>query len=299
MVLFFAYLPANGTIKKGVAIMKKIAIINDVHSNYLLLKSVLDDIKKYNVDDFIFCGDYITDGFDNDKVLDIIKSKTKNIIAGNRDLSIANYDNKSWDDINQMKSMLYAYTNTTDENKAFLKTLPIFKIINIENKKICFSHGTPFNVRKLVNNNSYDVFDKLIDNFSCDIYLFAHTHIPFHIIYRNKHFINSGAISCSVDNNPHSTYGILSIQENDIQYSQKELYYNFEDVKKYYIESNYHRECKEWSNLILYTLRDGFDYCCDFIQFINKFSNGSEKIISDLWHIKFEEYMHYKNLEIF
>ena len=48
--------------------MKKIAIINDIHSNYLLLKLVLEDIKKYNVDDFIFCGDYITDGFDNEIV---------------------------------------------------------------------------------------------------------------------------------------------------------------------------------------------------------------------------------------
>ena len=44
--------------------MKKIAILNDIHSNYLLLKLVLDDIQKYNVDDFIFCGDYVTDGFD-------------------------------------------------------------------------------------------------------------------------------------------------------------------------------------------------------------------------------------------
>ena len=278
--------------------MKKIAIINDIHSNYLLLKLVLKDIEKYNVDDFIFCGDYVTDGFDNDKVLNLIKSKTKNIIAGNRDLSIANYDNKSWIGINQMKSMLYAYNNTTEENKNILKTLAIFKIINIENKRICFSHGTPFNVRELVNSNSYDVFEELIDKFSCDIYLFAHTHIPFHTVYKNKHFINSGAISCVVDNKPHSTYGILSIKDNDLQYSQNELYYNFEDVKKYYTDSNYHKECKEWSNLILYTLRDGFDYCCDFIKYINIFSNGNEKTTSNLWHVKFEEYMHYKNLEI-
>lgn len=278
--------------------MKKIAIINDIHSNYLLLKLVLEDIKKYNVDDFIFCGDYITDGFDNDRVLNLIKNKTENIIAGNRDLSIANYDNKSWNGINQMKSMLYAYNNTTEENKNFLKTLPIFKIIIIENQKICFSHGTPFNVRELVNSNSYDVFEELIDKFSCDIYLFAHTHIPFHTVYKNKHFINSGAVSCVVDNKPHSTYGILSIKENDVQYSQNELYYDFEDVKKYYTDSNYHKECKEWFNLIIYTLRDGFDYCCDFIEYINKFSNGNEKTTSNLWHVKFEEYMHYKNLEI-
>lgn len=279
--------------------MKKIAILNDIHSNYLLLKLVLDDIQKYNVDDFIFCGDYVTDGFDNDIVVNTIKSKTQNIIAGNRDLSIANYDNMSWENINQMKSMLYTYNNITNDNKNFLKSLPIFKIFEIENKRICFSHGTPSDVRKLVSNTSFDVFDKLITEFSCDVYLFAHTHIPFHVIHKNKHFINSGAISCSVNNNPCSTYGILSIQDNNIQYCQKELCYNFEDVKKYYIESNYHKECNEWSNLILYTLKDGFDYCCDFIQFINNFSCGNEKIMSELWHEKFIEYMGYKNLEIF
>ena len=230
--------------------------------------------------------------------MNLIKGKTENIIAGNRDLSIANYDNKSWIGINQMKSMLYSYNNTTEENKDFLKTLPIFKIINIENQKICFSHGTPFNARELVNSNSYDVFEELIDKFSCDIYLLAHTHIPFHTVYKSKHFINSGAINCSVDGKPHATYGILSIQQDGMQYLQKELCYNFEDVKKYYTDSNYHKECREWSNLVLYTLKDGFDYCCDFIQFINGFSNGNEELTSNLWHMKFEEYMHYKNLEI-
>ena len=40
--------------------MSKIAIINDIHSNYLLLQKILNYTRKQNIEKYIICGDTIT-----------------------------------------------------------------------------------------------------------------------------------------------------------------------------------------------------------------------------------------------
>ena len=40
----------------------RIAVISDIHSNYIAFKTIIDDIKKENIDEIIFLGDYVTDG---------------------------------------------------------------------------------------------------------------------------------------------------------------------------------------------------------------------------------------------
>ncbi len=280
--------------------MKKIAILNDIHGNNLLLNKVLDYLgKEEKIDDFIFCGDNITDGFQNNEVLDLIKSKTQNVIAGNRELSIANYDNKSWNNLTQWKPMLYVYNSLSKENKEYLLSLPTYKIIEIESKKICISHGTPFNVREYIDSNSKKIFDELIEKYPCDIYLFGHTHKPFSLKYQDRLFINSGTINLPANGIPKATYGILIVDNGNVSYIPKEYAYDFEEVKNYYLNSDYFKTCPEYCNLLIYMLRDGFDYCCDFIEYIKKYSKGDEKITSELWHEKFCEYMDKKELKVF
>lgn len=277
---------------------KKIAIITDIHGNLFLLNKVLKELEKENIDDYIFCGDNITDGFDNEKILNKIKSLTSNVILGNREKSILEYDNKSWQNKKQWKSMLYTYNSLSKENLDYLKTLNIYKIITINNVKICISHGSPYNIRDLVCFNSYEIFDKLIADFNCDIYLFGHTHKEYMTKYKDKLFINTGTLSLPTNNKAVSTYGILTIDEKDIKYTLKEYKYDFKKIKEYYCNSDYHKICNEWCNLILYTLKYGIDYSNIFIEFLNKYCNNDEEKKNELWEEKFKEFMQKNNLEI-
>ena len=71
--------------------MVKIAILNDIHGNLLLLNKALKCLDKENVDNYIFGGDFITDGPDSNSIINIIKNKTNNVIIGNREESIIKY----------------------------------------------------------------------------------------------------------------------------------------------------------------------------------------------------------------
>jgi putative phosphoesterase len=244
--------------------MKKIAIINDIHGNLLLFNKVLNSLEKNEITDFIFCGDMITDGFENNAVLNKIKSLSNNVIIGNREESLIKYDGYSWLASEKYKNMQYTYNKLTKENFNYIKNLPTYKIITIANKKICFSHGSPYNIRYKVNATCLELFDKLITDFNCDIYLFAHTHIPFYKEYKGKIFLNAGAINCPSHGKPESTYGILTINNTEIKYEQQKLKYDMEELTRYYLRSDYYLYCPEWSKIILNSLQQGIGYLLIF-----------------------------------
>lgn len=280
--------------------INKIAILADIHSNYFLLNRLLNDIKKRNITEICFLGDYITDGFENNDVINLVK-QYKYVIAGNRDISVANYDGFSWDNSSQFKNMLYAYNDITEENITYLKNLPYFKVITINNKKICLSHGTPFNNREIVNYNSFDIFDKLIQDFNCDIYLFAHTHEAYCTKYKNRRFINPGSVILPADS-PSSKYGILDLESMD--YEQITIPYDLEEIKNYYLDSNYFFQNREWCNILIYTNENGIDYMCAFIDFIKEKAQKEnidikKSIPNNLWHTSFLEFMNFYGLDIY
>ncbi|MDO5556426.1 MAG: metallophosphoesterase family protein [Clostridia bacterium] len=278
----------------------KIAIVADIHSNYYLFKRVMKDIKKEKIKTIVFLGDYITDGFENNKILNIIK-KYNYIIAGNRELSIINYDGNSWDGVEQFKSMLYAFNDISKKNIDFLKKLPIYKIVTLNSKKICLSHITPFNKKDMVYANSFDIFDKLIDKYNCDIYLFAHTHEAYFTIYKGKMFINSGSVVLPADT-PTSKYGILDL--SSMTYEQKSISYDFNKLRNYYLNSDYFLNNKEWCNILIHTNETGIDYICSFIDFIKEkaMNDGikiKDTIPNNLWRSAFLDFMKLNNLKIY
>ena len=58
------------------------------------------------------------------------------------------------------------------DNLDFIKKNGITKTVIIEGVKICISHGSPYNVRDLVYYDSYSLFERLINDFNADVYLF-------------------------------------------------------------------------------------------------------------------------------
>lgn len=160
----------------------RLALFADIHSNYLVFKKALEETRDMGIDKYIFLGDYITDGYDGDKALDLIKGTDHYAIKGNREISIIEYDkskNKDWDKYVQHFSMRYAYETLSKDNLDYIKSLEISKIFDVSNKKICMSHGSPYSDRARVFKDSYEEFDKLITDYNCDIYLFGHSHRSF------------------------------------------------------------------------------------------------------------------------
>lgn len=83
----------------------------------------------------------------------------------------------------------------------------------------------------MIDSTSYEQFAKLIIDYDADVYLFAHTHKYFEKVYKNRLFVNSGAVNLSMGRSKVSTFGILSLSDDLIIYDQIILDYDFEKVK--------------------------------------------------------------------
>lgn len=244
--------------------MEKVAILNDIHGNLFLLNKALDYLKDKNISKFLVCGDFLTDGPDDNKIIETLRNLNAEVILGNREESLLKLTPNSGEISEKFYSFYYTYKNLTLENLEYLKKLPTTKIINISNKKICMSHGSPYKSRDMIDSTSYEQFAKLIVDYDADVYLFAHTHKFFEKVYKNRLFVNSGAVNLSMGRSKVSTFGILSLSDDLIIYDQIILDYDFEKVKRYYTESNFYKEHPEWCKIILYMLKDGIEYNTKF-----------------------------------
>lgn len=244
--------------------MKKIAILNDIHGNLYLLNQILNYLKDKNIDYFIIGGDYLTDGPGCNDIINIIKKLPATVINGNRELSILEFSKSKKLSKGRNYPMYYIYDQLTEENLEFIKSKNIYETIQIEDQKIVISHGSPYNVRCM--NHPYDIglLEQLIKDFNADIYLFAHIHKNYSNIYKHKKFINAGAVNVAGNSSLLTNFGILLIDGENSTYEQIHLPINFDELKEYYTSSEYHQECFEWSNIILNTIKNGYDYTVNF-----------------------------------
>ena len=64
----------------------RLAVFSDIHGNYQALTSILDHIKKNNIDKIICLGDSIGLGPCSNECMDLINKECDVLIAGNHEL---------------------------------------------------------------------------------------------------------------------------------------------------------------------------------------------------------------------
>lgn len=283
-------------IKKEAKIMR-LAIISDIHSNLLALNLAMNDLKNQNINKIIFLGDYITDGENENEILNIIKSNSDYTILGNREKYILNY-NQAKKVYNNYKPIHTTFNNLNKDNLNYIKSLKEFEIINLENIKILIIHGSEYyDNDKNINN----MFDQIIDNYNFDICFFGHTHEYLYKKYKNKIFLNPGSIGIPVDY-PTYKYCIVEIGK-DINVSLKE--FNIEDTfdgfSNKYKKTKYYHENYIWANLVLYSIKHGKAYCGTFTQLFNnkiiQIKNISVNKFNKIYNTTYKEFCKIFNLD--
>ena len=83
----------------------KVAVISDIHGNYIALEEVLKDAKAQGAEKYIFTGDLINEFPFGNKVINLIKDLQKDfdvyVVKGNREQYLIEYDEYkyTWENI--------------------------------------------------------------------------------------------------------------------------------------------------------------------------------------------------------
>ena len=275
----------------------RIAVLSDIHSNLVAFNLIMNSLKNEHIDKFCFLGDYITDGENENTILNIVKKISNFTILGNREKYILDYSPIK-KDYNNYKTIHTTYKNLSEENIEYLKHLKEHYLIKINNYKILMIHGNQYYNDS---DNIEKTFDKIIDAFDFDICLFGHTHRYLFKKYRNKYFLNPGSVGNPCDY-PTYKYCILEITDTvNVILKEFDVKKSFNELVSAYKKTKYYKENYVWANLILYIIRDGIDYCSLFLNlFNNKIKDLGElkaDVFNKIWNETFDDFKKIHNLD--
>ncbi len=222
----------------------RIAVISDIHSNVFALESVLENIKKQNIDLILNLGDILYGPIAPKETYELISSENIISISGNQDRQI--HEAKK-SDIELNPTLKFILEDLGTEPLNWLKTLPFEKRISSE---IYLCHGTPkSDLEYLLENveSGYSLLKKdgeiirSLNGETSRIVLCGHTHIFRSVMLStNQIVLNPGSVGLpaykddepivhAMENYiPYASYAIIEKQGEDWEISNKKIPYKLE-----------------------------------------------------------------------
>lgn len=219
----------------------RIAVISDIHSNHLALLAVLRDISDKKADFIICLGDLVGYCTFPNEVIGILKERNILCVMGNYDEAVGyerficgcDYPDPK-DAENAAMSLNWTIDNVNDKNKEFLRELPENVQMIINKKKIEFVHGSPRMMNEYLKEDSAAA-KEVMDTFTGDILVCAHTHKPYSKYYGKKLLVNSGSVGKSKTGKPDANYIILDVKD-EINVEINEVSYDYNTIADAIIE---------------------------------------------------------------
>ncbi len=217
----------------------KIALISDLHANYVALKAVLDDARAAGVDKVICLGDVATLGPQPKETIALLRENDIPCIMGNHDSYLFDLE------------LIYPYTrepaiidsikwcieqldqSELDFVRSFVPTLDVK--LNSHANLFCY-HGSPrSNTDNILPTTSIPELEAYLSGYSATVFAGGHTHIQMARQHRGSLIINPGSLGQPfekfVDNTvpnllPWSEYAIVSYTGNLLDVSLRRVHYD-------------------------------------------------------------------------
>lgn len=179
-----------------------IAVLSDIHGNYIALERCLEYAFSRNITTFIFLGDYIGELAYPERTMqilyDINERYTCYFIKGNKEdywLKYRSGGEKGWEYKNSASgSLLYTYKSLTSKDLDFFAHLQSVREIAVSGMKaITVCHGSPNNVNEKMLPDD-DRTMEIMNSVKTSIILCGHSHIQSKFLHNEKCVLNPGAV---------------------------------------------------------------------------------------------------------
>ena len=211
----------------------KFAVLSDIHGNMFALRAVLEDMKKFDIERVLCLGDIAMAGPEPNKTVDFVKTQDWTVIQGNTDEMIANFNNEIFEIVKKNAPIManaleQDVKEISDENKIYLKNLPINKSLEIDGLKILLVHGSPRrNNENIFPNMDMDIIEDIFTEVDADVVFCGHTNIPCGYQTNSKvTIVNDGSVGRPFTENPKACYVIADINNGNIEIEHRMIDYD-------------------------------------------------------------------------
>jgi len=206
--------------------MASMTIFGDIHGNLPALEAVFQDIDARGLNNLYCLGDLVGYSTFPNEVVDMIRARNIPTLMGNYDQGVGNNSDDCGcaykTDIERKRgelSIAWSNAHTSDDNKAFLRTLPAHIPVQMDDLKVLLVHGSPRKVNEyLFEDRPDDYFERIMDVAEADVLICGHTHLPYHkVLPSGRHIINTGSVGKPKDHDPRAGYIVLTVNGRDVR----------------------------------------------------------------------------------
>lgn len=184
-----------------------IAVLSDIHGNYVALVRCIEYALARDIDTFIFLGDYIGELAYPQKTMQVLYGLKEQcrcfFVRGNKENYWLNYKKSGWGGLTGFASttgcLTYAYENLTERDLAFFAEMSHVDEVNIPGyPPITICHGSPLNAKEEMKAGKENTC-KIMEQEKNSIILCGHTHRRERFTYGGKTLINAGSVGISLE----------------------------------------------------------------------------------------------------
>ncbi len=246
---------------------KKIAIIADIHSNYIAFNKCVEYSLGRGIDTFLFLGDYVAELPYPQRTMErLYEMKEKYnclFIRGNKEdywlEHQANGNSKViWKDKDSTTGMLlYAYNQLNEKDLKFYEEMSIAAKIEFEGyPAFTVCHGTPDKTNEKMIPDT-DRIRQIMDEMDTDLIVCGHTHIQNKYEYNGKTCLNTGALGVPLYSDGKLQFIIMESDGGPWKEELVSLKYDVESVIKDIEEAKLEERAPSWTRVTKQLLRDG------------------------------------------
>jgi putative phosphoesterase len=204
----------------------RIAIFSDVHANFPALEAVLHDIATVGVDERYALGDLVGYAPWPNEVLERLRAEGLPIVMGNYDdgtgfgrdecgCAYTRPDEKALGDA----GFAWTKANTSDVNKAWLRTLSAEIRFELDGKRYLLVHGSPRRINEYLYEDKPDeTFARIAAGANADVIVCGHTHRPYDKTVAGTRFVNVGSAGKPKDGDPRACWAFLNTAAGTVEF---------------------------------------------------------------------------------
>lgn len=244
-----------------------IAVLADIHGNYIALDECVSHAKERGVRSFIFLGDYLGELAYPERTMKMLYGLKEQyecwFIRGNKEDYWLNYTEEDiktgfWKEFDSTTgSLFYTYSHLTEKDLKFYGELPISRKLSFEGlPEITVCHGSPYKVNEKLLPDADRTFE-IMEQTDTPVILCGHIHRQGKITHGGKVILNAGAVGVPLDSNGKAQYLILHGEHGMWKEEFISLAYDVEGVIRELHEEELDKRAPWWCFVTENLLRKG------------------------------------------
>jgi putative phosphoesterase len=217
----------------------RIAVIADLHANLPALRAVLDDVLALGCDTIWCVGDVVGRGPHPGEVVGEMRGLDVPIVQGNWDEAVGlrrEHPGVSWTspeaEAAGLASMAWTIAHTTDEQRSWLRQLPVTDRFSIGDRSVLLFHGSPLRQNEyLWSDRPSRVFARVSSDQGDDLLCFGHTHEAIHRVVGKTHFVAAGSVGCGSFEDPNARYAVIDVAGAELMVTFRSVLYDHLSVE--------------------------------------------------------------------